>query len=225
MEEDRSGYNSVVKPFDLMDSYLPAFRAAVVEGKVNITRNFAMSLRALTGMRAHFQQTHRKFRVFSGCRRDVFLQRPVRLRPDSPRPASHKETCPPPQFTTKFSCVAAAAHRNGVPTCANQKLTEILRDMWQFDGYITSDSGAIRDISGAHKWNKTSVEGTAAGLLAGCDINSGTEYKNNVEKAVRSGLIAETVVDAVRAAAFSICFGLHVFSRAFTRKDEQPEIE
>ena len=33
VENDRSGYNSVIAPFDLQDSYLPAFRAAVREGK------------------------------------------------------------------------------------------------------------------------------------------------------------------------------------------------
>ena len=33
VEEDRSGYNSIITPFDLQDSYLPAFRAAVRDGK------------------------------------------------------------------------------------------------------------------------------------------------------------------------------------------------
>ena len=33
VEDGRSGYNSVVSRFDLMDSYLPQWRAAVEEGK------------------------------------------------------------------------------------------------------------------------------------------------------------------------------------------------
>ena len=33
VEANRNGYNSVASPFDLADSYLPAFRAAVTEGK------------------------------------------------------------------------------------------------------------------------------------------------------------------------------------------------
>ena len=36
---------------------------------------------------------------------------------------------------------------NGVPTCANEKLTEVLRGSWKFDGYITSDSGAVRALA------------------------------------------------------------------------------
>ena len=36
---------------------------------------------------------------------------------------------------------------NGIPSCANTKmLTDILRKRWGFNGYITSDSGAIDDI-------------------------------------------------------------------------------
>ena len=36
---------------------------------------------------------------------------------------------------------------NGVPMCGNQHLlTDVLRDQWGFDGYVTSDCGAINDI-------------------------------------------------------------------------------
>ena len=36
---------------------------------------------------------------------------------------------------------------NGVPMCGNRMLlTDVLRDQWGFDGYVTSDCGAINDI-------------------------------------------------------------------------------
>ena len=69
VEEDRSGYNSIITPFDLQDSYLPAFRAAVREGKA---AGVMCSYNAL----------------------------------------------------------------NSVPTCADTRLTEILRGTWKFDGYL-----------------------------------------------------------------------------------------
>lgn len=47
---------------------------------------------------------------------------------------------------------------NGVPTCASQPLNSLLRDTWGFDGYITSDSGSIADISGAHHYVKTAEQ-------------------------------------------------------------------
>ena len=69
--------------------------------------------------------------------------------------------------------------------------------------YITSDSGAVHDISGAHKYkNMTPEEGTAAALLAGCDINSGSQYAQYVEKAVKDGLVNESVVDDALVHAF-----------------------
>jgi xylan 1,4-beta-xylosidase len=92
---------------------------------------------------------------------------------------------------------------NSVPTCADTRLTEILRGTWEFDGYITSDSGAIHDISGAHKYkNMSAEEGTAAALQAGCDINSGNQYAQYVEKAVKDGLVNESVVDDALIHAF-----------------------
>ena len=51
---------------------------------------------------------------------------------------------------------------NGVPTCCDADLNSLLRDTWGFDGYITSDSGAIADIYGAHHFQKMSAEQAAA---------------------------------------------------------------
>lgn len=72
---------------------------------------------------------------------------------------------------------------NSVPTCANQKLTEVLRGTWRFEGYITSDSGAIGDISGAHHYAANATVGTAMALQAGCDVNSGNQYHDHVQVA------------------------------------------
>jgi beta-D-xylosidase 4 len=145
VETDRSGYNSVITPFDLADSYLPAFRAAVRDGKA-------------AGVMCSYNSI------------------------------------------------------NGVPTCADTRLTQILRGTWEFDGYITSDSGAIHDISGAHKYlNMSAEEGTAAALKAGCDINSGSQYASFVEKAVADGLVNESVVDEALIHAFKTRIRLGLF--------------
>lgn len=39
---------------------------------------------------------------------------------------------------------------NGIPTCANPMLSAKLSE-WGYDGYITSDTGAIDDIYKEHK--------------------------------------------------------------------------
>jgi beta-glucosidase-like glycosyl hydrolase len=62
---------------------------------------------------------------------------------------------------------------NGVPTCANEFLEHVMRDVWGFTGYITSDSGAIEDIYAQHKYkNMTAAEGVAAAIKAGTDVDS-----------------------------------------------------
>ena len=91
---------------------------------------------------------------------------------------------------------------NGVPTCASTALSTLLRDVWGFDGYVTSDSGAISDIYHAHQYTKTAENATALALKAGCDINSGTVYAHAAATGVlnpRSPLYNVSLVDAVSA--------------------------
>ena len=38
-----------------------------------------------------------------------------------------------------------------MPTCASPFLNGVLRSSWGFSGYITSDTGAVKDIYSAHK--------------------------------------------------------------------------
>eukprot|EP00493_Phyllostaurus_siculus_P027995 UN28343 len=47
---------------------------------------------------------------------------------------------------------------NGVPSCANPKLYDVLRNEWGFDGYVTSDSGAVTDIYTPHNYASTLAE-------------------------------------------------------------------
>ena len=46
------------------------------------------------------------------------------------------------------------------------QLTQILRGTWEFDGYITSDSGAIGDIYKSHHFVKTAEEAVEAARKA-----------------------------------------------------------
>ena len=69
---------------------------------------------------------------------------------------------------------------------------------------ITSDSGAIAAISGKHHYNDSAAAAVTAAIEAGCDINSGGQYLNNVQKAVQSGLLNISLVDAALVNAFEI---------------------
>jgi hypothetical protein len=43
-----------------------------------------------------------------------------------------------------------------VPSCASKELlTGHLRDSWGFEGYVTSDCGAVSDVANQHNFTKT----------------------------------------------------------------------
>ena len=80
-EPERHRFNVEPSPHDLEDTYLPAFRATIVEGSAD-------------------------------------------------------------------SIMCAYNAVDGAPACANKLLLqETLRDAWKFQGYVTSDCGAVEDIT------------------------------------------------------------------------------
>ena len=85
---------------------------------------------------------------------------------------------------------------DGKPCCSQTRYEQqILRDEWGFDGLITSDCGAIRDF--LPRWHNTAkdpAEASAQAVLAGTDVECGSEYKN-LPEAVRRGDIRETDLD------------------------------
>jgi beta-glucosidase len=85
---------------------------------------------------------------------------------------------------------------DGQPCCSQQRYEQqILRDEWGFQGLITSDCGAIRDfLPRWHNTAKDSPEASAQAVLAGTDVECGSEYRH-LPKAVRRGDIKESDLD------------------------------
>ena len=85
---------------------------------------------------------------------------------------------------------------DGQPCCSQTRYEQqILRDEWGFDGLITSDCGAIRDF--LPRWHNTAKDGaqaSAQAVLAGTDVECGSEYKH-LPEAVRRGDIKEANLD------------------------------
>ncbi len=100
---------------------------------------------------------------------------------------------------------------NGEPACANPYLlTDLLRKQWGFDGYVTSDCGAIYDIWANHKFVETPEEAAAVAVKAGDDLCCGTDY-NALVLAVRQGLISESKIDQALGYLLQIRFRLGMF--------------
>ncbi len=93
---------------------------------------------------------------------------------------------------------------NGEPCCASPTLIQkILREQWQFDGYFTSDCGAINDIYAYHKYTSSIEEACAISLKAGCQLNCGSAYRHLME-AYESDLVTEEEITEAAVELYTI---------------------
>jgi len=129
-ESERHRFDVTPSPHDLWDTYLPAFRATIVDAKAD-----------------------------------------------------------------SIMCAYNAIY--GQPACGSDTLMKtVLRGYWNFQGYVTSDCGAIADFweKKAHRTSPDSPHASADALLHGTDTDCGQNYKTLTE-AVNSGLVSETDID------------------------------
>jgi beta-glucosidase len=129
-ESDRHKFNVDPSPHDLWDTYLPAFRATIVDAKAD-------------------------------------------------------------------SIMCAYNAVEGQPACGSDLLLQtILRGYWNFQGFVTSDCGAVDDFwhKDGHHTSTDSAHASAAGLLHGTDTNCGRSYVTLAD-AVKQGLISEADID------------------------------
>lgn len=112
----------------------------------------------------------------------------------------------------KAASIMGAYNRlNGEPCCASpQLLQEILRDRWDFDGFVYADCGAILNIYKFHKVVATAAEAAALAVNAGCDCDCGDVY-SALGEAVEQGLIDEATIERALARAFTARFRLGMF--------------
>jgi beta-glucosidase len=111
---------------------------------------------------------------------------------------------------------------DGQPACANSMLLEqYLRKDWGFKGYVVSDCGAAADIylppGQGHHYAPDPEKAMAEAFTAGMDVICG-DYRNNMNteqgpivKAVRDGLLSESVVDRALERLFTARIELGMF--------------
>ena len=97
---------------------------------------------------------------------------------------------------------------NGVPTCGNKGLlTTVLRDTFQWDGFVVSDYDAWANIVDTHHFNATMEAGAAQGLNAGMDQEGGgSKAISQLLPAIEHGLTTPAEV----ARAFRNLFRLRI---------------
>jgi beta-glucosidase len=145
-EESRHRFDVQPSPHDLWDTYLPQFRAAIVDAKAD-------------------------------------------------------------------SIMCAYNRIDGAPACGSKMLlVDILRKDWKFQGFVTSDCGAIDDFyrSYGHKTDPDAEHADKTALLAGTDTNCGGTYKK-LDAAVKAGLIKESDIDVSLRRLFEARIRLGLF--------------
>lgn len=103
---------------------------------------------------------------------------------------------------------------DGQPCCGNDPLlVDILRNQWRFDGYVTTDCGAMNDFFTSHKTHANAEQAMSDALLAGTDLECGNLYKQLAE-GVRRGLHSERDINTSLARLLRILFKIGMFDPA-----------
>ncbi len=103
----------------------------------------------------------------------------------------------------------------GKPCCGNDMLMQnILRNKWNFTGYVTSDCGAIDDFYKTHKTHPNAMSAAADAVYNGTDIDCGNEAFFALKEAVKNELLPESKVDESLIRLFTIRFRLGLFDPA-----------
>jgi beta-glucosidase len=108
------------------------------------------------------------------------------------------------------SVMGAYNRFRGEAACANTELFDILRNEWNFDGYVVSDCGAISDIWKYHKLVPDAASAAALAIKRGCDLNCGSTYEALTD-AVESGILTEDDLDVAVKRLFEARFKLGMF--------------
>jgi len=108
---------------------------------------------------------------------------------------------------------------NGTPNAVNHYLlTDILRDKWGFDGFVTDDLGAVALLTGSRpdnpepgqRFSEDPVVATAAAIKAGNDSDD-VEFERNIPLAVQRGLLTEADVNQALRRVMRVGFRLGAF--------------
>jgi beta-glucosidase len=109
---------------------------------------------------------------------------------------------------------------NGEPACANEfLLQDQLRGKWNFQGYVVSDCGAVRNILDGHHYEPTQAQASAISLERGMDnecvdfttkVTDDHDYKPYLD-AVKEGYLKENDIDLALVRLFTARMKLGMF--------------
>ncbi|WP_034042174.1 glycoside hydrolase family 3 N-terminal domain-containing protein [Wocania ichthyoenteri] len=123
--------------------------------------------------------------------------------------------------------VMAAHHDlNGVPCHANDYLlTDILRNEWDFDGFVVSDWKDVFRLQTLHKVAENLEQAASLSVNAGLDMNMhGPGFHEYVVKNVEKGIIDLSRVDQAVKAILTSKFELGLFEKVLVDEENEKKL-
>jgi len=124
-----------------------------------------------------------------------------------------------------LTLMASFSDIDGVPATGNEFLMrQVLRDEWQFDGFVVSDWDSIRQLR-IHGLTGNDKESAFEAATAGVDMEMhGDAYGNHLEELIEAGRISVDRIDTAAANILRAKFRLGLFEDPYARPEELPEI-
>lgn len=120
------------------------------------------------------------------------------------------------------SIMSAYNALNGIPCGANHELlVDILRTEWGFDGFVTSDCGAIDNIYQNHKYVSTAAEASGVAMRNGEDLNCGSTFQEYCKEAIQKGYLTEAELDTALVRVLESRFSVGEFDQKTLVKWQQ----
>lgn len=105
---------------------------------------------------------------------------------------------------------------DGIPCTANSYLlSQLLRNEWNFRGFVVSDLYSIEGIHESHRTASSVSEAATQAISAGVDIDLGGDAYVNVCQAVREGRLSESVVDTAVYRVLRLKFEMGLFENPY----------
>jgi len=113
---------------------------------------------------------------------------------------------------------------NGIPTSGNKfTLRDILRDEWDFNGFVVSDYTSINEMI-PHGFAKDSIDAAKIGMNAGVDMDMmGHVYRLHLKNLVDEGKVSEDYINDACRRILMAKFKLGLFEDPYRYIDEERE--
>ncbi|HEY4742543.1 MAG TPA: glycoside hydrolase family 3 N-terminal domain-containing protein [Candidatus Acidoferrales bacterium] len=124
------------------------------------------------------------------------------------------------------SVMASYNEIDGIPSHVNHWLLgSVLRGEWGFQGYVTSDGGALQMLAETHHVAADFAQAAREALAAGVDydLSDGSVYRTLLEQ-VKGGIVPESEVDAAASRILAAKFRLGLFDHPYVNPDYAEKI-